>query len=119
MTNRNNRRPGERPEFTRLDGVRALRDVLSTYLKPMDLKPGELVQARHNFRHWSGYMPREKAPIMVIEVYPDLGAVTGEDMDKGVPGAKIAYAQSDEAIRFELEQAWRFEPYDGPVPDAH
>lgn len=121
MTNRDHRRAGERPEFTREDAIRIQRGVFARYTNPPVFKPGDLIQSVRHFASWDGIDPERVAqPLIVIEVYPDVSVMTGEATDKGVPGIKFATLDPyQEGIAFRYEHTWLFEPYAGPTPDEH
>jgi uncharacterized protein with NRDE domain len=120
MTNRDGRRAGESPEFTLQDSIRILQSVAASYTNPPQLKPGDLIQSKAHFASWSGFNPETRAALIVVAVYPDMGAVTKEASDIGVPGIKFASLEVErEGVHTWIQQAWHFEPYTGPMPDAY
>lgn len=120
MTNRDNRRAEEAVEFTLPDAVRILRGVAASYANPPAFKPGDLIQSRAHFISWAGFDPQQRAALIVVEAYSDMGAITGDSGDKGVAGIKFAYLEvGREGVHTNIDQAWNFEPYTGPMPDEH
>jgi hypothetical protein len=106
--------------FTQADAVRILQDVAVAFLNPAAFKPGDLVQTRSHFESWEGADQSKKAPVMVLAIYDDLGTVTEQPEDIGVKGIRVARLYPDEeGVAMLLEHAWHFEPYTGPMPDAH
>lgn len=107
-------------EWTQEYAIRVQRSVLAAFTKPHPHKVGDLVQSRRHYVSWAGHDPAPAAPLMVVAVYDDLGAITGTPIDKGVPGIMFsALTSHNEGVGLFQDQAWHFEPYDGPMPDAH
>lgn len=107
----------------REDAIRALLVVSAAYVNPGEFKPGDIVQTREFLAALSGHTPRELAPMVVLEVVEDLAEVTDNEDQRGVMGLRIGMVVGTNTdrpgIAMRFEEAWSFEPYTGPMPDAH
>jgi hypothetical protein len=112
---------GKPVPWSQEDAVRVHQAIIEAFRHPEPFKPGDLIQSKRHFISWDGHSPAPAAVLSVLAVHPDLGAVTGDSIDKGIPGITFADIDpSKELVHTYQSQSWHFEPYTGPMPpDAH